>query len=327
MLLSSWLWACVAAGGDSAGLDTAPETEAPLEAPDPSGLLPLGDENNYAFDGALDGPTITLAAGQDAEIDFSALDHDLQCHELDPVADIDNVAVLLFRYLSEAEVESGLSNDTLDMSDLSAYLSYEPGDATSFRLSDLSFFGTDPEIEGEFIPGNGSFLVLLTTGTTVGSGARMIGFLSPSDSSSNTTGSLSDGCSVLTYEADLSSLRPLTVLQAGPWNLDWSSVTTTGQGGAFTSTDVTSIMLAYYENLDAAALEAQFLDIEIVADRMWTAEHPGGTTADLSLLADSVDGSVFPGFASEGTYLLALRCASCPNPAPLVLTELVPWRQ
>lgn len=325
MWTSSLLLACLTAGdGDSAG-DTS-EVDAPLEPPDPSGALPLGDDNNYGFDGALDGPTITLASGQDAEIDFSALDHDLQCHALDPVADVDNVAVLLFRYLSEAEVEDGLSNDTLDMSDLSAYLSYEPGDATNFRLSDLTFFGTDPEIEGEFIPGNGSFLVLLTTGTTVGTGARMIGFLEPSDESRNTSGSLDDGCSVLTYDADLTSLRPMSVLPAGPWNLDWSAVTTTGQGGDFTTTDVTSLMLAYYEDLAPSDLEAQFLDLELLADRTWTADHPGGTAADLSLLVDAADGTPFPGFEAEGTYLVALRCASCPNPAPLVLTQLVPWR-
>lgn len=324
MLTSSLFVACLDLADDTA--ETAEEGQT-LEPPDASGLIALGDDNNYAFDGRLDGPTISLAAEQDATIDFSGLDKDLQCHELDPVADIDNVALLMFRYLSETEVEAGLSTDSLEMADMSLYISYEPGDATSFNLSDLSFFGTDPEIEAEFHEGNGSFLVLLTTGTTVGSGARMIGFLEPSAEETATSGALTDGCSVLDYEADLTSLQPLAVLPSGPWTLDWSAVTTTGQGTDFVDTKVTSVMLAYYADLTMADLETQFLDIELLADRTWNLEHAGGTSADLSTLVDASDGSAFTGFEAEGTYLLALRCGSCPSPAPLVLTQLVPWRE
>jgi len=324
MLTSSLLVACLDAADDSA--DTAELGQA-VDPPDPSGLIALGDGNNYGFDGQLDGPTIPLAAEQDATIDFSGLDKDLQCHDLDPVADVDNVALLMFRYLTETEVEAGLSTDSLEMADMSLYISYEPGDATSFRLSDLSFFGTDPEIEAEFHEGNGSFLVLLTTGTTVGSGARMIGFLQPSAGETSTSGALTDGCSVLDYEADLTSLQPLAVLPDGPWTLDWSAVTETGQGTELVDTKVTSVMLAYYASLTMADLERQFLDIEILADRTWNLEHAGGTSADLSLLVDASDGSTFAGFEAEGTYLLALRCGSCPSPAPLVLTQLVPWRE
>ncbi len=324
MLTSSLILGCVVGSADTA--ETA-EVGQTIDPPDASGLITLGDDNNYAFDGRLDGPTISLAAESDATIDFADLDKDLQCHDLDPVADIDNVALLMFRYLTETEVEAGLSTDSLAMADMSLYISYEPGDATSFRLSDLSFFGTDPEIEGEFKEGNGSFLVLLTSGTTVGSGARMIGFLEPSASETSTSGVLDDGCSVLDYEADLTSLKPLAVLPSGPWTLDWTAATQTGQATELVDTKVTSVMLAYYAELTMADLETQFLDIELLADRTWTLEHAGGTTADLSLLLDASDGSAFTGFEAEGTYLLALRCGTCPSPAPLVLTQLVPWRE
>ena len=47
----------------------------------------------------------------------------------------------------------------------------------------------------------------------------------------------------------------------------------------------------------------------------------GGSTAELGQLTDS-KGVAFSGFDGAGTYVLALRCGSCPTPAPLFMTVL-----
>lgn len=101
-------------------------------------------------------------------LDWSGLTRDLQCHETDPVGDIDNAALMVFPYLNQAEVAVGLAHDTLQQVDLGVYLSYEPGDTTSVSLSQLTFFGTEANIKSEFYPDGATWVVLLSTGTRVG---------------------------------------------------------------------------------------------------------------------------------------------------------------
>lgn len=322
------LWAVACTGDDTGDKAQSGDSGGPApvaDPPDPSGAVPLSDANNYSYSGKLDASSTAVAPLSNATVSWDSLAADIQCHDLDPVADIDNAVLLVFPYLSEEEVEDGLSSDTLEQVDLGVYLSQETGDATSVQLADFSFFGTDSDIEQEFEPGSGTWLVLLSTGTTIGVGTRMMGFLEPVAGETNTEVSLSGGCDVLDYTADLDSLKPVGVLAEGPWALDWSALSKTGQGGDFEPTKVSELMLTWYQEEDLDVLTAQFLDLELIADRTWRMDHPGGSSADLSLMVDDADGAAFGGFAEGGTWMLALRCRTCPNPAPLFMTRLSPF--
>jgi hypothetical protein len=109
------------------------------------------------------------------------------------------------------------------------------------------------------------------------------------------------------------------ILRDGPWRLDWSGLTRDGQGAPFEPTRVDTVMVGRFEE-DLTGLEASFLDLEALAEELYAYPVSGGTTVDLAALSE---GS-FPGFAAEGTWILALRCSSCANPAPLFLTVLLP---
>ncbi|MFN7143462.1 MAG: hypothetical protein ACK4YP_06795 [Myxococcota bacterium] len=312
------LVACVSAPGDTASGDTAPvDTDAPAAAAD--GSVPLGDANNFSYVGTLDAPSFAVAERADVSLSWERLATDLRCNGLDPVADIDNTALLVFPYLTEEEVERGLSEDTMEQADLGVYLSYAPGDATSVSLSQMSFFGTDAEIEAQFEAGSGTWLVLLTTGTSVAVGARMLAFLTPTVDATAVAAEVDDGCAVLDFSADLASLAPVPVLRDGPWRLDWSALTRNGQGGAFVPTRVDGLMVARFDE-PVDALEASFLDLELLAEETWSYPVAGGTSADLGALA----AGGFPGFHGDGTWALALTCSTCPNPAPLFLTRVQP---
>ena len=302
-------------GGDAGQADPTP--------PDSDGTVHLGADNNYSFVGLLDGPSFPLAELSDATLSWADLDRDLQCHDLDPVADIDNVALLVFPRLSEAEVEDGLSNNNLAQVDLGVYLSYEPEENTSASLSQMTFFGTDADIETQFTDGSGTWLLLLTSGTTVGVGARMIAFLDPTKGATATSAAANDGCSVLDVDVELTAMQPLGVLRDGPWPVVWDSLLLTGQGNEFDAGDIDTVMVARFDAISLADLEPQFLDLELLADGLWTMEHAGGTSADLSGLLDS-SGGAFPGFTDAETWVVALRCSTCPSPAPLFLGALVP---
>lgn len=316
-MIELWLAGCWSPDHDEDEEDSAGEELRPIA----DERIELGDENNYVFSATLDAPSFQVKQNADVSLDWSALDADLQCHDLDPVADVDNVSLLGFPLLDEATIEAGVIEDTLQQADLGVYLSWEPGDATAVSLSQFTFFGTDPDIEPEFTEGSGTWMVLLTTGTTVGVGARMLAFLEPRADADTLSVAVDDGCAVLDYTVELETMETAPVLEMGPWELDWSAVTATGQGTPFDRNKVSGVMVAWFAELALTELENQFLDLELLADGLWSLDHSGGTTADLSMLA-AADGSPFPGFSAPGTWLVALRCSTCRSPAPLVLAAL-----
>lgn len=323
--------ACTAGPTDTQGTAPSPTDGGATQTTDTAttsadGTTWLTDANNYRFSGVLDGPSFSLAEYVDNTISWATLDRDLQCHELDPVKDIDNVALMVFPYLTELEVEQGLSTDSLEQVDIAVYLSVDPGDGTQISLSDLTFFGTEANIQEEFDVGSGTWLMTFTTGSTVGVGSRMLAFLSPTAGETATQATVTDGCGVLEVDVSLSKATPISLTASGPWALDWSGLAHDAQGLDFNSLAVTDLMVAYYADLSPADLESNFLDLELLATDLWTASHPSGTSTDLSALTNAADGSAFPGFQADGTWLFALRCSTCPNPAPLFLTVVQPAR-
>ena len=298
--------------------DTGGDTGSPL--PDPDATVLLSDANNYSYLGSLDAPSFDVRELSDITLGWAEMTEDLQCHTVDPVADIDNAILLVFPYLSEAEVEYGLANDTLLQSDLEVYLSQETGTATEVQLANMTFFGTDSEIETYFTASHGTWLVVLATGTEVAVGGRMLAFLHPTADGPDRA-DIAGGCDVLAMEADFHSLTPVSVPADGPWVVDWTNVTTDAHGNAFEPTRVDGVLLARFDE-SVEELEARFLDLELLAEETWTGTVTSGRSADLATLTGTT--GTFPGFEAEGTYGMALTCSSCPNPAPLFLSFLEP---
>jgi len=282
----------------------------------------LADDNNYSFTGALDVPLTETVSGQDVELCWEGMSQDIRCHDVDPVADIDNVSLVRFPHLEQEEIEAAMSAGTLQQADISGYVESRVEEETCTALSDMSFFGTEIDVAQEYTPDAATFLLLLTTGTEPAVGTRMLSFLEPKEGSGVSRVDLPSGCGVLDFEADLQSLSPLVLWAEGPWDIDWSGVTTDGQGLPNDFASVDRVSLAFYATTDLGALEAGFLDLELLADRAWEAEVSQGTSLDLADLQSG--GEPFGGFHGEGLWILGLRCGTCVNPAPLLLTLVEP---
>jgi len=306
------------------------------------GVYLLDDSSNYSFDGSLDiasqsvgvqianctdnadndsdGETDELDECIDLSIEWGDISQDLQGHEMDPVSDVNSVALIIFRYLSQEEVEQKLSENTLVQADVGLYVSIDPGDETSVVLSDLTLLGNEIGPHQYLEEGYGTFMLYLQQGYTVGTGVKMSQFFEPSVDSSETTVRFSDESTILDFEVDILSAAPL-VLQAGEeLSIDWSALSSDGLGKEFDANAVDQLMIARYSDLSLEELESQFLDIELLADEIWKLGLGGESTADLgSAVGDS--GS-FGGLDSTSTYVLALRCTSCANPAPLYLASM-----
>ncbi len=286
--------------------------------------IALAPENNYTFSGTIDVPAIATAPEIDLEICWEDLTSDLQCHETSPTTDIDNVALIRLDHLSQAEVSQGLSGAGLQQADISGYVEYNTADGeTCASFSQMSFFGSDVDVPSEYTTAGSTYLLLLATGTEPGVGARALVFLEPTKGSKVTRIDVGDACGILELTVDLQSLTPLSLPAAGPWEVNWASLETDGQGLAFDPSDIDEVWVARYAGMTPADLEANFLDLEQLATDLYTLPITAGSSADLAQ-ATTAAGATFSGFDAADTWILALRCSRCQNPAPLFLTILSP---
>ncbi|HEX7500572.1 MAG TPA: hypothetical protein VF524_09750, partial [Polyangia bacterium] len=82
------------------------------------------------------------------------------------------------------------------------------------------------------------------------------------------------------------------------------------------------VLLGHYTQTPAQ-LEKQFLDIQLIATDLYEAGISIGTRIDFSTLTTS-SGKAFSGIDTTGTWLVALQCGACRNPAPWYLSILKP---
>ena len=295
-------------------------------------VITLTDENQYTSTSTLMPKEITTASGEDLDIFWEELTTDMQCHAMSPSADIDKVALLRIRDLSKEEAAALLTAGELAMSDIDGYIQYDTdGSQTNCKLSDLSNLGTPVDITQEYQEReNTVYLLLWATGTRPGTGARSMVFLRPVAGEVNTEVHAEPACdpetgeSILTFDATLP--QPLEVPE-NYTTVDWRDVTVDGLGNEIAANNIDRILLAYYQGATPAELEEQIFDIEMIATDIWEIEnYGGGRRADLRNARHRETDEFFAGFGGreEGTWLLALMCSTCQNPAPMLLTALAP---
>lgn len=213
-----------------------------------------------------------------------------------------------------------MSDATLQQADISGYVESRVGEQTCTSLSDMSFFGTSIDVTTEYRSDLGTYLLAFTTGTEPAVGSRMLTFIQPSLGSDNGRVEVSGGCDVLEFSVNLGALEPVALPKDGPWVVDWSAVTTDGRGNLSDFEAVDTVTLAHYGDQKLSELEAEFLNIESMATRLWSAPLESGSVFDLELLSDAE--GAFPGFQADGLWVFALLCERCFNPAPLFLTRI-----
>jgi hypothetical protein len=282
--------------------------------------LTFSDANNYSYSGTVDIPSFPTAERVNVEICFDAVTEDIQCHALDPAADIVTLGMGRF-LLSEEELEDKLGGNTLQQSEATGYVEIQPQGQTCVNTGDLSFFGTPIDVPNDYYTGP-AYMVLLTDTTTPAQGTRALAILLPSKDSDVTRVDLSPECGVLDFTADLASAASLPVSEKDT-EVDWSGVQSDGLGAQFDPTSPNLLTLAHYTDETVENLQDNFFDIELLADTQWNLDLKGEKVADLST-ATTDGGDAFPGFESSGIYLLGLRDTGSPNPAPLFLTVLTP---
>ena len=288
--------------------------------------------NNYAFSSTLTFPPIAIAPNTELTFDWSGVTTDFIGHSLDTKKDLNTISILMWN-LPLADLQTELNSDSLKQSDLTVVpLSViTDGNSTSAKLFSFTLNGnpvTSSDIlpyfsADNYPPENHTYLATAATGTIVGQNTKMLQSFQIDPNSTNNTVTMTSKSTKLTYAANLHSLIA-TGIPAGQAaiTLDWSQMKTNALGNTFTWTSITSALVAHYTQTPAE-LEKKFLDIELIAADLYRGNIDTGATVDFSSLQDS-NGTVFPGIDGTGTWIVALRCGSCRNPAPWYLSILKP---
>ncbi|HEY7372899.1 MAG TPA: hypothetical protein VIF57_12105, partial [Polyangia bacterium] len=247
-------------------------------------------------------------------------------------------SVLIFK-LPISDVPQKLNDDTLSTDDVLVVPppSVMPsGGATTAMLYDFTLNGAaieqatfdsyfDP---AKLSPTTYSYMVAAASGTTIGSGFRMLQTFQVDPDASSTTIKLTNDSTKLSYSANLHSLT-ITGVPGGTAaiTLDWSDMVSrmakNGLGATFKDGYVTGAVVGHYKETPTE-LETKFLDINLIADKYYTADLVSSTSFDFSTLKEQTTGAAFSGIDDDGTWLLGLICGNCRNPAPWYMTILKP---
>jgi hypothetical protein len=323
LVLSSLLATPFAAGCQStnSGPDAGPKG--------PTGNVVLTDLNNYTSQSSLTIPSVQTASGVDLDICWTSITKDILCHDLTPTTDIDNVSFLQLLNLTEDQIAVKLAAGQLTTSYVKTYRDFHVDHstgATCTKLSALSLSTSSVNPAQDYLASDtAKYMLLFSTGTTPGSGARTMLFLEPSAASTNTEVAAPDGCGILQFAADLTTPAPVPIPVAGPWVVDWSQLTKDGAGNPVVFQNIDSLLVGFYQGKTVADLQAQFLDIDRIATSLYKLAIPtGAKTADLAN-AETAAGEAFAGFTQQdGVWAVGLLCSTCQIPAPVALSILAP---
>jgi hypothetical protein len=298
------------------------------------------EKNNYTFSSTFSLPPVTVKSMSNLTFDWSAVTQDFLRHSLSPTADINTVSVLIFGPgVPIAMLAPKLNADELTPQDVFVVPppSVMPsGGKTSAMLYDFNINGTaisqsmfDADFDpAQFKPSDYSYMVAAASGTTVGSGFRMLQTMQLDPSSSNTMVKLTNDSTKLTYNANLHSLTITGVpMGTAALTLDWSDMVSrmanNGLGHTWQDGWVTSAVVGHYTQ-SQAELESKFLDLNLIATSYYTADLTSATMLDFSTMKEQTTGAAFTGIDDTGTWLVGLTCGNCRNPAPWYLTILKP---
>ena len=292
------------------------------------------EANNYFVRTGLTFFPVTVRPNTELVFRWSGLTVDLLGHGLSPQSDIDAVHLMIWK-VRPLDFAPMLADGLLRQRDLAAVLTvYTEKMLTEARLFDftsvgmplppediLLFFDTDA-----YPPEQHTYTLMIASGTEIGKGTRMIQTFSLDPQSTNTVVEMTRQSTRVELGVNLRMQEPTLVLPGTTdVTIDWSGMEVTARQEVFDPNEITELVVAHY-NGTPVQLEDRFLDLELIAEEMWRADIAAGTSASFTSLRSN-SGVPFTGIDNYGTWIVALRCGPCLNPAPPYLSVMTPCRE
>jgi len=298
--------------------------------------LTANEANNYAFKSTITLPPISVQPKTELTFDWGSVTKDMLGHDLDAKTGINIVSIISWA-VSLKDLQDGLNADDLPMNAITGIpLSIQTdGSSTSAKLFSFTLNGAPIGSSGglsqsdaldffdadKYDPSSNTYTLMAASGTVVGQNSKLLQAFVLDKNSTNTTVKMTSDSTKLDFKADLHSLKP-TGIAAGQAaiTLDWGNMKKTALGSDFDTTAITRALVGHYTQ-SITELENRFLDLEIMDTEIYQGSIPPGTQIDFSTLETS-DGKNFSGIDATGTWLVALQCGNCRNPAPWYLSIL-----
>lgn len=319
--------------GSGSGSGAAPGTSGEASqcgGGDSPFLVKANESNNYTFSSSIELAVQKVAPRTLLEFDWSSLTKNFQGHPVAPASDIQSMVLIVWN-LPPAEVAQKINDDAPDISSyVQATVQFVTDGVTSAHLSEFTAFGSevteetfleylDPDVND---PATHCYTLMAQTGTNLGQDVQMIQAFQVDPAETTAVVTMSDESTHLEWQTDLEALTP-TVVPAGTPDvvIDWSAMTTHGYGGTFVPNQITEVLIGRLSK-SVAEIEADFLNLEFIADDIWRANVTSGTSFKLGDLTHEENGSAFPGVTADETWVLGLLCTTCTNPTPWYITTV-----
>lgn len=304
-------------------------------AADGSLAFPVDPANNYAFDSTVTLHVKKIAPNSPLNFDWSALTVDIQEQPMTPgTGDVVTVLLALLK-LTKDEFEAKLNANENLVNYSKGALAFYPTTETSANIYDFTAPGATEPLPAEeidpyldpvtFPPETHTYALLVQNSTEPAHGVRMVQALQIDPNEVTTDISVTNDSSSLVYSTDLTTVLPVQVPAANAnITVDWKplqEVALNGLGDLWTERQIDEVMVAQY-SLSPEELTQQFLSLEKISDQMFRGPVLAGASLNLSTLTEETSGAPFTGIDANGTWILALKCTKCTNPAPWFLTIL-----
>jgi len=272
--------------------------------------------------------------------DWSGVTKDLIGHDVD-LSTIGMVEIALWN-LTLDQFERKLNDDSLALMDLTIIAHIPPSSSTDrtgsiYELTEMGAPVPQSDIDKylsitDFPPESHMYTAMVADGTTYGKRTRMLTGFQLDATSTNTQVNITSDSTHLTMTADMHTLVSPTVPVGNPNIIfDWTNMdtdkdptVTTAAGLPFDPTQITQVRVGKYsKSLSELEMQSNFLNLDEVADVLYRASVPAGTSLDLSKTKDP-NGNAFPGIDATANWIVALNCGECANPAPWYLTVFKP---
>jgi hypothetical protein len=286
-------------------------------------------EENYQYAGSLSVSSVFVKPDTELMLDWRGVTTDLRGRPVD-LDTVDMVEVALWENTPEM-FEQELNDDTLSNPIvIMAIMPTKGATRGSILSAEVPSGSLEPEIVLDYLnvanypPENHVYSVMVATGSEYGKGTYMLAAFQLDPDSDNTTVNVTSSSTELDYSAKIAS-RPATYVPSGvgALTLDWSSMNVTAAGAEFIPSSITGLRVASYTQSPEELEGPYFNQLEEIAVEMYEAPVDAGTQIRLDLARTS-DGKQFAGIDDTHTWLLALNCGACQNPAPWYLTVLKP---
>jgi len=273
----------------------------------------LQDSHNYSFTSEIDIASFPLQPQTNVLIDWTSLSSDVQGHEVTEGM-VDMLSLVVFLNLDAEEITRRLANDTLLQSDISLYVISTP-EEEQCNLDDFGILGADLYVPDHFEYGLGIWMLALRSPHTLG--AHSFAFLIPDEDSTETQIRIDNETASLNVDVDFRNMQPLVVPgSTNQISIDWRELTKDGLGNAAEPSKIDGLFVGRYSR-SLEELENDFFDLDREYQEFWSMRLDNEGVANLSGLEG------FGGFDNESTWLLALQCSTCLNPAPRFITQIV----